>query len=302
LAVVGGIPGERVRVRVTSRGGHQDRARFIAPAGLPHPDRVEPPCDKWASCGRCELHHLAPRCRAAMRREQIGAAFDGAPFPLREAPSSAPGDLHVLELQAGVSDNGRPRLGVVGRERGLVAIPECPATTPTLRSLMTVLAHHVIDMRIRAFGHGGPFRGALARQSAATGEIVLPLVFARAVPFARELAERVAGGVMELRSAHAHWNDADDGLLGPAPETAPLYGSYTLDEAIGGLKLKIGPLDPWPHTPAAVAAHAAAVGALPPHHQDPFDRLLVAQARAEPLRLVTHDAAVARYGAEILLI
>lgn len=49
-------------------------------------------------------------------------------------------------------------------------------------------------------------------------------------------------------------------------------------------------------------AHAAAVGALPPHHQDPFDRLLVAQARAEPLRLVTHDAAVARYGAEILLI
>lgn len=50
------------------------------------------------------------------------------------------------------------------------------------------------------------------------------------------------------------------------------------------------------------AAHAAAVGALPPHHQDPFDRLLVAQARAEPLRLVTHDAAVARYGAEILLI
>jgi PIN domain nuclease of toxin-antitoxin system len=44
------------------------------------------------------------------------------------------------------------------------------------------------------------------------------------------------------------------------------------------------------------------VGALLPHHQDPFDRLLVAQARAEPLRLVTHDAAVARYGAEILLI
>lgn len=48
------------------------------------------------------------------------------------------------------------------------------------------------------------------------------------------------------------------------------------------------------------APHAAAVALLPPHHQDPFDRLLVAQARAEPLRLLTHDATVARYGEPVL--
>lgn len=47
-------------------------------------------------------------------------------------------------------------------------------------------------------------------------------------------------------------------------------------------------------------AHAAAVASLPPHHQDPFDRLLVAQARAEPLRLLTHDATVALYGEPVL--
>jgi len=42
--------------------------------------------------------------------------------------------------------------------------------------------------------------------------------------------------------------------------------------------------------------HAAAEETLPPHHQDPFDRLLVAQAFVEPMRLLTHDANVARYG------
>lgn len=42
--------------------------------------------------------------------------------------------------------------------------------------------------------------------------------------------------------------------------------------------------------------HAAAVETLPPHHGDPFDRLLVAQALTEPLRLVSHDPAIARYG------
>lgn len=41
--------------------------------------------------------------------------------------------------------------------------------------------------------------------------------------------------------------------------------------------------------------HAADAAELPPHHKDPFDRLLVAQARAEGLTLVTSDAAVARY-------
>jgi PIN domain nuclease of toxin-antitoxin system len=44
------------------------------------------------------------------------------------------------------------------------------------------------------------------------------------------------------------------------------------------------------------AAHAVAVARLPLHHADPFDRLLVAQALTEPLRLLTADAALARYG------
>lgn len=48
------------------------------------------------------------------------------------------------------------------------------------------------------------------------------------------------------------------------------------------------------------AAHAAAVEALPAIHADPFDRLLVAQAFHEPLRLLTHDATVAKYGGSII--
>ena len=42
--------------------------------------------------------------------------------------------------------------------------------------------------------------------------------------------------------------------------------------------------------------HAAAVGQLPLHHSDPFDRLLLAQAFVEPLRFVTADKALTIYG------
>ena len=44
-----------------------------------------------------------------------------------------------------------------------------------------------------------------------------------------------------------------------------------------------------------VARHAAQLHKLPMHHRDPFDRMLVAQAIVEPLRLLTRDAALSAY-------
>jgi PIN domain nuclease of toxin-antitoxin system len=41
--------------------------------------------------------------------------------------------------------------------------------------------------------------------------------------------------------------------------------------------------------------HAERVAALPPHHRDPFDRLLIAQAAVEELTLVTRDPVFGRY-------
>ncbi len=50
------------------------------------------------------------------------------------------------------------------------------------------------------------------------------------------------------------------------------------------------------------AEHAVAVEELPAHHQDPFDRILVAQALVEPMRLMTHDPLVALYSDTIIQI
>ena len=50
------------------------------------------------------------------------------------------------------------------------------------------------------------------------------------------------------------------------------------------------------------ASHAVGVSRLPRHHLDPFDRALIAQAIAEPLRLLTRDAALAPYGSVVRLV
>jgi PIN domain nuclease of toxin-antitoxin system len=49
-----------------------------------------------------------------------------------------------------------------------------------------------------------------------------------------------------------------------------------------------------------LARHAAGVSELPWHHRDPFDRLLVAQARAESLMLVTMDPVMRAYDVQVL--
>lgn len=46
--------------------------------------------------------------------------------------------------------------------------------------------------------------------------------------------------------------------------------------------------------------HALAVGYLPDHHSDPFDRMLVAQARFEGLTMVTEDPKIHRYEVAVL--
>lgn len=47
--------------------------------------------------------------------------------------------------------------------------------------------------------------------------------------------------------------------------------------------------------------HGVRMGGLPPHHQDPFDRMLIAQAQEESLTLVTHDRKMQLYPIRLLM-
>lgn len=66
--------------------------------------------------------------------------------------------------------------------------------------------------------------------------------------------------------------------------------------ASGGLMLWIN----WPPLPCFCVQHIAGLFALPPIHRDPFDRMLIAQAVAEGLALVTTDGGIARYASKSL--
>ena len=90
-----------------------------------------------------------------------------------------------------------------------------------------------------------------------------------------------AASVWEIAIKHAHKKSA-----------IPVSGTQALDyfQRAGYALLGISP------------QHAAAVENFPPIHADPFDRMLIAQALTEPMRLLTHDRILARYSDTIILI
>jgi len=82
------------------------------------------------------------------------------------------------------------------------------------------------------------------------------------------------------------WEIAIKHALGRGPESMPMLAADALGffEAAGFVILPVA------------SAHVLTLETLPRHHDDPFDRLLVATALTEPYRLLTHDTRLAAYG------
>jgi 23S rRNA (uracil1939-C5)-methyltransferase len=143
----GGLPGERVRVRVeeTRRGV----ARGVLLALLtPSPDRVESPCALSERCGGCPLISLKLPAQHALKLERVRRAVAGLCAPGVDPDMAAPGAAIAYRRRARFRFQ-RVGTGVVlgyaahGSHR-LIDVDTCPVLDPTLdralRELREVLA------------------------------------------------------------------------------------------------------------------------------------------------------------------
>ncbi|OFW07277.1 MAG: twitching motility protein PilT [Acidobacteria bacterium RIFCSPLOWO2_02_FULL_67_36] len=103
---------------------------------------------------------------------------------------------------------------------------------------------------------------------------------------ARRAVERASGDW--CLSAASIWEMSIKASLGRLALPAPAE-AYIAEKVRQGLRVLA---IEWPH--------AAAVERLPFHHHDPFDRLIVAQAQAERLAVVTRDAVFSEYGIKVV--
>jgi PIN domain nuclease of toxin-antitoxin system len=120
-----------------------------------------------------------------------------------------------------------------------------------------------------------------------------------------------------LLDTHAFiwWNSEDRRLVDVARDAIRQPGNRIIVSAVSvweiAIKRKSGKLSFRHDVLPAIAAdgfetiditpaHADAAGSLPLHHADPFDRLLVAQARIEQFILVTQDRQLLPYGVPLI--
>jgi PIN domain nuclease of toxin-antitoxin system len=117
-------------------------------------------------------------------------------------------------------------------------------------------------------------------------------VFIWSVTASRQLKaatrEYLAAAQAVYVSSASIWEIAIKSRLGKIDADAQLFAAAIDDSGFQPLPVTVG--------------HAAAVARLPLHHTDPFDRLLLAQAFAEPLRFVTADRTLAMYGGAVEVI
>jgi PIN domain nuclease of toxin-antitoxin system len=91
-------------------------------------------------------------------------------------------------------------------------------------------------------------------------------------------------------SAASSWEIAIKFMLGAL--TLPNSPSQFIPRAMSSLA--IGVLE-------ITHSHALLAGELPPHHRDPFDRMLIAQAQAEKMVVLTADRTFQKYHVELVL-
>lgn len=104
------------------------------------------------------------------------------------------------------------------------------------------------------------------------------------------------------RSARALINNPENELFFSAVsiwEVAIKHGLGREDFQVNARVLRRALLDQDYIELPLTGSHAASIDTLPPIHKDPFDRLLVAQAMAEGISLLTSDVQLARYAGPV---
>ena len=144
------VPGDRVRAQLGARRGGGREGRVIERL-LSGPDRVDPPCRHFASCGGCSLQHLEPAFYRELKLATLRTALaragiePGVAEPLRAVP---PGRRRArLGLLRPRDTKLAPCIGFRQRFRhDLIDIEECLVLEPPLFTMIGELRRYLPEL------------------------------------------------------------------------------------------------------------------------------------------------------------
>ncbi len=246
--VRGGLPGDRVRARVTKtkRGFAEATAEAVLE---PSPERVQAPCRHFGVCGGCRFQDLGYDAQIAAKEQQVRDALTRigrfAEPPLEPiVPAVAQfGYRNKLEYSFTQGEDGVD-LGFhrAGRWDEVIGIEECLLTTDLGNSVRLAVREWAREDKLESYDQGtgqGYLRHFVYREGRNTGQVLALLVTAPGERFEPGYFVDVLRRFPAVRSVHWAVNDT------PAERTnVPsqlIWGDDAIEEEILGLRFRIRP-------------------------------------------------------------
>ncbi len=248
LFVPGGVPGERVRVRVTEVGKRFGRGEIEAVLA-PSADRVAPFCPLYASCGGCHLQHLGEEARRRTKEELLRKSLEhalGRPVPVSALVGPAAPRAYRDKVAFTLGHDMRRGL-TAGfyrtRSRDLIPVDACPVQHEgaTRLALALVDAHRSTGVQAWEPSRGtGDVSHVLVRAGQKTGELYGVVVAKHArLPWLDRVVERARSlGAVGLALNVSPPRERE---LVLGPETRILAGPPRYRTEIAGITYHVAP-------------------------------------------------------------
>jgi 23S rRNA (uracil1939-C5)-methyltransferase len=246
--VRGGVPGDRLRVRLLEARARFGRAAIDA-VEVPSPDRVEAPCPYFGRCGGCRLQHIAYPAQLALKQRQVADCLERlggiGRFELRPilpAPDVF-GYRNKMEFTiAGIA--GEPLIGLHETDRydAVLDIERCLLQPDSLNALLDEARRDVRERRLGIYDQQsgeGLLRFLMLREGRRTGEAMANIVTtAPEIETLAPLAERLRARVPATVSVIVNVN-AKKASVAVGTEEHLLTGRDHINESLGGLTFQV---------------------------------------------------------------
>jgi len=246
--VRGGLPGDRVRARVTKTKRGFAEATAVAVLE-PSTERVEAPCPHFGVCGGCRFQDLDYAAQAAAKEQQvrdslvrIGRIVEAPVEPIVPA-ASLYHYRNKLEYSFTAGEDGID-LGFhrAGRWDEVIGLDVCLLTTDLGNSVREAVRDWAREEKLKAYDQAngeGYLRHLVYREGRNTGQALAVLVTAPGERFETGYFVDVLRRFPEMRSIHWAVNDT------PAEQTnVPtklLWGDDAIEEQLLGLRVRVRP-------------------------------------------------------------
>jgi 23S rRNA (uracil1939-C5)-methyltransferase len=244
--VRGGLPGDRLRVRVTEARGRFGRAA-IDEVLVASPDRVEPPCPYFGQCGGCRLQHLAYPAQLAFKEKQVrdclerlGGLGDVELRPILPAAATY-GYRNKMEFTIAPAP---PAIGLHVFERYDVVldIERCLLQSDTMNALLDEFRRQVHARALTIYDQRteqGLLRFVMMREGRHTGEAMVNIVAAAPdVESLTPVADALRARVPSTASVVLNVN-AKRAAVAVGSEEHLLRGRDHIRESLGGVDFQV---------------------------------------------------------------